>query len=171
VVCEYDAPHIDGPAVLDAVGDTTPFIAVFDAGDGRREVTALENGAARTLRRPRDARQWPQVLLSTVRDAVEQRRLVEHSGDAEKRYRSLFENNPLIIWEEDYSASKRRLDEGDLLASARTAEWTLVENTATGERELYHRAGDPDHQRDLSGPFRVDVIGRLMAGDLGLRLG
>jgi len=111
VVCEYDAPDIDGPAVLDAVGDATPFIAVFDTGDGRREVTALENGAARTLRRPRDATQWPQVLLSTVRDAVEQRRLVEYSGDAERRYRSLFENNPLIIWEEDYSASKRRLDE------------------------------------------------------------
>jgi uncharacterized sulfatase len=45
----------------------------------------------------------------------------------------------------------RQLDEGDLLVSARTARWTLVENTATGERELYDRVADPDHQRDLAG--------------------
>ncbi|WP_424001059.1 ATP-binding protein [Haloarcula salina] len=111
VVCEFDAPAVDGPSVLDALDDATPFVAVFDTGDGSRELTALERGAARTLRRPPDASRWPDVLVSTVRDAVEQRRLVEHTGDAEKRYRSLFENNPHIIWEEDYSASKRRLDE------------------------------------------------------------
>ncbi|MBV0902614.1 hypothetical protein KTS37_12530 [Halomicroarcula salina] len=111
VVCEFDAPAVDGPSVLDAVTDGIPFVAVFDTGDGSRATTALERGATRTLRRPADATRWPAVLVSTVRDAVEQRRLVEHSGDAEKRYRSLFENNPHIIWEEDYSASKRRLDE------------------------------------------------------------
>jgi len=42
----------------------------------------------------------------------------------------------------------RRLDDGNLLASARTAEWTYIENTATGERELYHRGDDPGHQHD-----------------------
>ncbi|WP_336336527.1 ATP-binding response regulator [Haloarcula brevis] len=111
VVCEFDSPGVDGMAVLDALDDATPFVAVVDSGDGSRELTALERGAARTLRRPPDATGWPAVLVSTVRDAVEQRRLVESAGDAGKRYRSLFENNPLIIWEEDYSASKRRLDD------------------------------------------------------------
>ena len=43
----------------------------------------------------------------------------------------------------------RRLDDGDLYASARTSEWTYIENTATGERELYHRGRDPDHQENL----------------------
>ena len=43
----------------------------------------------------------------------------------------------------------RRLDDGDLYASARTSEWTNIENTATGERELYHRGRDPDHQENL----------------------
>ncbi|MFU1779878.1 ATP-binding protein [Haloarcula japonica] len=111
VVCEFDALDIDGSAVLEAVDDTTPFVAVFDTGDGSRELTALEHGATRTLRRPPDATGWPAILVSMVRDAVEQRRLVDQSGDARKRYRSLFENNPHIIWEEDYSASKQRLDE------------------------------------------------------------
>jgi arylsulfatase A-like enzyme len=45
----------------------------------------------------------------------------------------------------------RRLDDGDLFASARTSDWTYIENTATGESELYHRASDADHQQDLSG--------------------
>jgi arylsulfatase A-like enzyme len=57
----------------------------------------------------------------------------------------------------------RRLDDGDLYASARTSEWTYIENTATGETELYHRASDADHQRDLSGTDEPppDVVDRL----------
>jgi arylsulfatase A-like enzyme len=43
----------------------------------------------------------------------------------------------------------RRLDDGEVYASARTSEWTYIENTATGERELYHRGRDPDHQENL----------------------
>jgi arylsulfatase A-like enzyme len=57
----------------------------------------------------------------------------------------------------------RTLEEGDLLVSARTARWTLVENTVTGERELYDRGADPDHQRDLDGTDAADdaVVERL----------
>ncbi len=76
----------------------------------------------------------------------------------------------------------RRLDDGDLYASARTSEWTYIENTATGEHELYHRPSDPDHEHDLSEPgegpteddhdrpdrldpgeFPTDVVDRLAA--------
>jgi len=42
----------------------------------------------------------------------------------------------------------RRLDDGDLYVSARTDEWTYIENTATDERELYHRGRDPGHEHD-----------------------
>jgi arylsulfatase A-like enzyme len=53
----------------------------------------------------------------------------------------------------------RRLDEGDLLVSARTRDWTFVENQATGERELYDRVGDPGHQRNLyEGAVDEDVV-------------
>jgi signal transduction histidine kinase len=110
VVIEYDARGIDGPTVLEETDDR-PTIAIFDDGDGSRETGALTSGADRTLRRPADSTQWPAVLVDRVEDAVEQRRLVDGSDDAERRYRSLFENNPHIIWEEDYSASKRRLDD------------------------------------------------------------
>ena len=115
VVVEYDAPDIDGPALLETIGEDCPVVAVFDDGDGSREARALAGDVNRSLRRPPDSTQWPSVLVEHVKNAVEQQRLAERSDDAEERYRSLFENNPHIMWEEDYSASKRRLD--DIAAS------------------------------------------------------
>ena len=58
----------------------------------------------------------------------------------------------------------RSLDEGDLLVSARTAEWTCIENTATGEVELYHRPSDPGPRTDLAAdpdPDAAAAIERL----------
>jgi arylsulfatase A-like enzyme len=55
----------------------------------------------------------------------------------------------------------RRLDDGDLLVSARTADWTYIENRATGEVELYHRGRDPDHQDDQWGESTPPVVDRL----------
>ncbi|WP_276271124.1 sulfatase [Haloarcula litorea] len=43
----------------------------------------------------------------------------------------------------------RRLDDGELLVSARDERWTYVEHTESDRRELYDRADDPGEQRDL----------------------
>ncbi|MFC6941415.1 sulfatase-like hydrolase/transferase [Salinirubellus sp. GCM10025818] len=43
----------------------------------------------------------------------------------------------------------RRLDDGDLLVSARTDRWTYVLHTATGERELYDREVDPGEEENV----------------------
>ncbi|MFC7027591.1 sulfatase-like hydrolase/transferase [Halomicroarcula sp. GCM10025324] len=43
----------------------------------------------------------------------------------------------------------RRLDDGELLLSARDERWTYIEHTDTGRYELYDREADPDEQRDL----------------------
>jgi len=42
----------------------------------------------------------------------------------------------------------RRLDEGDPILSARTAEWSYIRSRAADTHELYHRTGDPTEQRD-----------------------
>ena len=44
----------------------------------------------------------------------------------------------------------RSLDEGDLLVSARDADWVYIQNTATGAEELYDRRVDSDQQTDRS---------------------
>ncbi|MDL5361711.1 sulfatase [Halalkalicoccus sp. NIPERK01] len=58
----------------------------------------------------------------------------------------------------------RELGDGDLLVSARTAEWTYIENTDTETAELYHRPSDPTQQRDLAAdpdPEGATAIERL----------
>ena len=44
----------------------------------------------------------------------------------------------------------RSLDDGDLFVSVRDSDWTYIENTDTGDVELYHRPDDPTQQDDLS---------------------
>lgn len=60
----------------------------------------------------------------------------------------------------------RDLDDGDMLVSARTSEWTYIENVETEACELYHRPSDPTQQRDCSddpGDEETAVIERLRA--------
>jgi arylsulfatase A-like enzyme len=42
----------------------------------------------------------------------------------------------------------RHLDDGEVLASARTADWTYVRHAESGRRELYDRRADPGEQVD-----------------------
>lgn len=48
------------------------------------------------------------AIKEDITEAVEMRELLRRSGD---RYRRLFENSPLALWEEDYSAVKIYLDQ------------------------------------------------------------
>lgn len=81
----------------------------------------------------------------------------------------VFEERPVLsvtVRDEEitHQPIPRDLDDGDLLVSARTSEWTYIENVATGESELYHRPGDPTQQQDLTvdpTPEQVAAIERL----------
>ncbi|WP_299237186.1 sulfatase-like hydrolase/transferase [Natronomonas sp.] len=44
----------------------------------------------------------------------------------------------------------RSLSDGELLVSARDAEWTYIENVDSGDSELYRRSTDPTQQDDLT---------------------
>lgn len=48
-----------------------------------------------------------------------------------------------------YQPIPRRLDDGELLVSARTREWTYIYHTETEKRELYDRREDPEESNDL----------------------
>ncbi len=58
----------------------------------------------------------------------------------------------------------RRLDDGETLLSARTADWTYVYHTESGRRELYDRRTDPEERENVVDRHREGpVVRRLHA--------
>jgi len=50
-------------------------------------------------------------VLAILRDVSDRSRMEEEIRESEKRYRSLFDDSPVSLWEEDFSDVKKRLDD------------------------------------------------------------
>ena len=50
------------------------------------------------------------LIFCVSRDITEKKRIEMKLRESEERFRGLFENSPVSLWEEDFSAVKRRLD-------------------------------------------------------------
>ncbi|WP_135854193.1 ATP-binding response regulator [Halorussus salinus] len=115
VVSDYRMPETDGLELLETVREErdsdVPF--VMFTGRGREEVAmdALNLGADRYVQKGGDPDSQYDVLANSVRQAVEYRRAEAARRENERRYRSLFESNPMVFWVEDFSGVKARLDE------------------------------------------------------------
>ena len=138
VVSDYDMPETDGGAFLDAVRETHPDLPFIVYGGDGVAGEVLERGATDYLRTRPDGEGY-RLLAHRIANSVEQYRLLKRHRDAEKRYRSLFENSPIVVWEEDFSESKRELDR---IAAA-------VDDVAT------HLAENHDLVRRLTEKIRV----------------
>ena len=57
-----------------------------------------------------DAQGSPQGKVYFLRDITEMQRVAQEREQNAKRYRALFDNSPISIWEEDFSEVKQKLD-------------------------------------------------------------
>ncbi len=115
VISDYTLPRFSGPAALDelhASGLDLPFIVVSGTIDETIAVNAMKAGAHDFLMKGRLQRLAP-AIERELREAEirhERRQADEARRQSDTRYRDLFENAPIAIWEQDFSAVKARLD-------------------------------------------------------------
>jgi len=104
ILSDYSLPHFDSLRALYILKEHrpgTPFILITKSMEEKQAIQALQQGASDCL--PED--QLPRLSF-IVQRVLEQKRLREDS----EKYRNIFENSTIAIWEEDFSEVKTELD-------------------------------------------------------------
>ncbi len=115
VISDYSMPQFSAPQALDTMQASNvdlPFIIVSGTIGEDTAVAALKAGAHDFLIKNSLARLIPAIEreLKDAETRRERQRAEEVLRQSEDRFRSLFENTPVSIWEEDFSAVKAHLD-------------------------------------------------------------
>ena len=115
ILSDFSMPHFNGMKALELAlkhSPLTPLIIWTGSLSEDVAVECMRAGANNYIIKDDIKRLGPAVL-----HALEERRLLVDQKDAEEklrssenRYRALFENTPVAIWEEDFSAVKNYLD-------------------------------------------------------------
>ena len=110
-------PDMDGIELLGTLKEIRPdmvIIMVTGYASIETAVRALNNGASAYITKPVNLDE----VIATIREALEKQRLAEEKlfaetalATSEERYRRIFETSPVSIWEEDFSAMKKKIDE------------------------------------------------------------
>jgi response regulator RpfG family c-di-GMP phosphodiesterase len=115
VICDYSLPKLNAPralSILQAGGYDLPFIIVSGTIGEETAVEALIAGAHDFIIKGSLSRLIPAVQreLKDAETRRKQREADEALRESNARFRSLFENTPVSIWEEDFSDVKTYLD-------------------------------------------------------------
>lgn len=116
VIADQSMPQFGAPAaltVLQASGQDLPFFIVTDQASEDEARALMGAGAHEFIRKDHLARLIP-ALERELREAVtrrDRRQADDARRQSDMRYRDLFDNAPIPIWEQDFSAVKQRLDD------------------------------------------------------------
>ena len=116
IISDFSLPQFSAPQALNLLQESgldLPFIIVSGTVGEETAVAALKAGAHDFLVKGSMPRLIP-ALQRELKDAETRRKRREADQalqESNARFRSLFENTPISIWEEDFSAVKIYLDE------------------------------------------------------------
>jgi len=104
-IVEEDRERMKGISLRLQSGEDVPSTHEYRISTSGGEQRVLETSVSLINFRGR------RVALAFTRDVTERRGIQEEIRESEKRYRSLFDDSPVSLWEEDFSDVKKRLDD------------------------------------------------------------
>ncbi|MGD0612285.1 MAG: HD domain-containing phosphohydrolase [Anaerolineales bacterium] len=111
VLSDFNILGFEGLQVLEAVHAkdlNLPVVLVTGTGSEQIAVEAMQGGAADyIIKKPKHIQRLP----LTIHAVLEKKRQEDALRDSEERYHSLFEDSPVSLWEEDFSAVKRCVED------------------------------------------------------------
>ena len=117
VITDYQLRWSNGLEILGKIRSRYPdcIVIMFTAtGDEEIAVEAMKKGLDDyVLKSPKHFKRLPVAVKAATKKAQQRQRLreaEEELQESEKRYRSLFEDSPISLWEEDYSEVKKLFD-------------------------------------------------------------
>jgi PAS domain S-box-containing protein len=103
LLCAEQFPRASALLARNALGEATgPDEFVLTRNDGSRVTVEIRTYPVKL--------RGDSVVLGIARDITERKRAEEALRENEQRYRGLFENSPIALWENDASEAKRHLD-------------------------------------------------------------
>ncbi|MFW9915065.1 MAG: PAS domain S-box protein [Candidatus Thorarchaeota archaeon] len=113
VVADFQMPGMNGLELLEklnSAGSDVPFIIFTGKGREQDAIQALNLGADYYVKKGGDPENQYRELAHVIRSVMLHKRTRDALKESEKRYRQLFEDSPISLWEEDASEVKKYLE-------------------------------------------------------------
>ncbi|MHA2053828.1 MAG: response regulator [Candidatus Hodarchaeales archaeon] len=113
IVTDYQMPHLNGLELLSKLREANNNIPVIIlTGKGREEVAirALNLGANYYMEKGGDMKTLFSELSHNILQLVKHTKMEKALRESEERYRIIFDESPISLWEEDFSLVKNYFD-------------------------------------------------------------
>ncbi|MFX0015942.1 MAG: PAS domain S-box protein [Promethearchaeota archaeon] len=113
ILTDFQMPNMDGLELLSKLRSIYDIPVIIFTGRGREEVAikALNLGANYYIEKSFDLESQFGELRHVIKQVDKHRRTQKALRESEERYRTIFDDSPISLWEEDFSAVKLYFDQ------------------------------------------------------------